>query len=276
MDSSELSTLIEQFNETTHGSSDYDKDEFFVRVSNTGVYAPLKFLQKKVQGIESTSKILKKGFVCDSLELFELEVFTKWFEKQFSRKLKRAQAKKISILGMPDNKSILDAVETVNKCYQILRSQQILVNGKKLPVQLGEWYAKCIFGLHQKKSTSQRGFDFYFEGTKRVEVIVHWGDHSSPKGVKIRKSLVELSEYCIIVYVAKNFMIREICFLDCEFITRKFSGKGHTLFLKDSDIGPYFFSRSDKHTDKVMSSNALLKYSTPNMAMKLVDRFTTE
>mgnify|MGYP000253517509 CR=1 FL=1 len=74
----------------------------------------------------------------------------------------------MSILGMPDNKSILDAVETVNKCYEILTAQQILVNGKKLPVQLGEWYAKCIFGLHQKKSTSQRGFDFYFEGENRL------------------------------------------------------------------------------------------------------------
>jgi hypothetical protein len=275
MDSTSIMKLISEFNESTHGSSDYDKDEFFVRGDESGTYAPLRYLQKKVEGIDNLGQLMKKGYVCDSLELFELDSFSKWFESQFSRKLKRSQAKKMSILGLPDNKSILDAVETVNKCYEILTNQQILVNGKKLPVQLGEWYAKCIFGLHQKKSTSQRGFDFYFEGEKRVEVKVHWGDHSSPKGVKIRKSLVELSEYCIIVYVAKNFMIRELCFLDSEFIIRKFAGKGHTIFLKDADINPYFFSKSEKHSDKVMNSSALMKYSTPNMAMKLVDRYSS-
>ncbi|EQC52235.1 hypothetical protein M901_1149, partial [Bacteriovorax sp. DB6_IX] len=38
---------------------------------------------------------------------------------------------------------IFDAIETVNNSYEVLRSQKILFNGKKLPVQLGEWYAKC-------------------------------------------------------------------------------------------------------------------------------------
>ncbi|ATH09084.1 hypothetical protein BIY24_14365 [Halobacteriovorax marinus] len=272
MNSSEILKIIEQFNETTHGSSDYDKDEFFLRGENSSSFAPLKYVQKKLDGLGGVGALLKQGFVCDSLELFELENFSNWYEKQFSKKLKRGQGKDISILGLPDNKSILDAVETVNKCYRILTEQQILVNGKKLPVQLGEWYSKCIFGLHQKKSTSQRGFDFYLD-KKRVEVKVHWGDHSSPKGVKVRKSLVELSEFCVIIYVAKNFMIREVCFLDSEFIKRKFSGKGHTIFLKDVDISPYFFSKSDKHTDKVVNVNALMKYSNPNLAMKLVDRF---
>lgn len=272
MDSSSILKVIAEFNETTHGSTDLYKDDFFLRGEDGTTFTPFKYIQKKVEGLDNIGQLIRSGFICDSLDLFEFENFSKWYEKQFSRKLKRTQSKKMSILGLPDNKSIFDAVETVNKCYQVLTEQQILVNGKKLPVQLGEWYAKCIFGLHQKKSTSQRGFDFFLDG-KRVEVKVHWGDHSSPKGVKIRKTLVDLSDYCVIVYVAKNFMIREVCFLDSEFITRKFSGKGHTIFLKDTDISSYFFSKSEKHTDKVVNSNALMKFSTPKMAMKLVDRF---
>ena len=56
---------------------------------------------------------------------------------------------------------------------------------------------------------------------------MHWSDASSPKGVKVKKSLVDLSDYLIVVYIANNFMIRELCFLDSSFVPRKFSGKGH-------------------------------------------------
>lgn len=146
------------------------------------------------------------------------------------------------------------------------------MNGKNLPVQLGEWYGKCIFGLNQIKSTSQRGFDFFL-GNDRVEIKVHWSDQSSPKGVKLKKSLIGLSQFTIIIYLSRNFMIREICFLDSGFIQRKFSGKGHTMFLKDLDISPYFFSQSDKHVDKVANSTALLKYANPNFAMKIAEKF---
>jgi hypothetical protein len=146
------------------------------------------------------------------------------------------------------------------------------VNGKNLPVQLGEWYAKIIFGLHQVKSSSQRGFDFKTEGGKTVEVRVHWHDMTSPKGVKVKKSLIELSDYCIIMYVSKNFTIRDILFLDSEFVLRKFDAKGHTIFLKDQDVHNYFFSKSDKHYDKVANKMALLQFATPNLAMKIEDR----
>ena len=146
------------------------------------------------------------------------------------------------------------------------------MNGKNLPVQLGEWYAKSIFGLRQVKSTSQRGFDFYI-GDERAEVKVHWADHSSPKGVKVRKSMVQLSQYTIVMYVARNFMIREVCFLDSDFILRKFAGKGHTIFLKDSDVGQYFFSRSNKQSDKVVNQTALMKYASPTFAMNLTEFF---
>ena len=47
----------------------------------------------------------------------------------------------------------------MSKCYEEFR-KRILKNRKKLPVQLGEWLTKSIFGLRQEKTSSQRGFDF--------------------------------------------------------------------------------------------------------------------
>jgi hypothetical protein len=180
--------------------------------------------------------------------------------------------KNLCILHLPDQKSIFDTVEVVHQTFQILKDHKVLMNGKNLPIQLGEWYSKIIFGLHQIKSSSQRGFDFKTEEGKVVEVKVHWHDSTSPKGVKIKKSLAELSDYCIIMYVAKNFTIRDILFLDSEFILRKFDTKGHTIFLKDQDVAGYFFSKSDKHFDKVVNKTALLKFASPTLAMRLEDR----
>lgn len=265
---------ITTFSSSTHGSSDYDKDEYFVMDEGRGQFAPLKYLQKKVDVVKSVGDLLKAGFVYDSLDLSNNEKFISWFEKQFSRKLPRRDQRKICIVYIPNNKLILDQIGLVNKSYEILASEQILLNNKNLPTQLGEWYAKCIFGLKQVKSTSQRGFDFAMADDKRVEVQVEWSDVSSPKGVKIKKTLVELSDFCIIVYVAKNFMIREVCFLDSEFVSRKFSNKGHTLFLKDTDVGSYFFSRSSKHFDKIVNPITFLKYASPHLAMKLSEKLS--
>jgi hypothetical protein len=268
-----LYQCVENFSKETHGSSDYYKETVFVKGEKEDEFAPLKFLFKKVEEFTDKADLFKIGFVCDAFDLYDQPHFTKWYESQFARKLKRADSKKITIIYLPDNKSIFDAIELVNKSYDILRNQHIILNNKNLPVQLGEWYAKCVFGLDQLKSTSQRGFDFLLEG-KRVEIKVEWGDHSSPKGVKLRKSLADLSDYCIIIYVAKNFRIREICFLDSNFVVRKFGGKGHTIFLKDSDVTQYFFSSSTKHIDKVANPSALLKYGTPVFAMKLSEAFS--
>lgn len=272
MNKIDLYREIEVFSGETHGSSDYDKEIVFVKGEKPSSFAPLKYLCKKLEGLSSKQVLLKEGFVSDALDLHDQTSFLKWFESQFRRKLKRSEAKKIFLVYVPDNKSIFDAIELVNNSYEVLRNEHIILNNKNLPVQLGEWYAKCIFGLDQLKSTSQRGFDFHFEG-KRAEIKVEWGDSSSPKGVKIRKSLADLSDYCIIVYVARNFRIRDICFLDSNFVVRKFSGKGHTIFLKDSDLDQYFFSKSLKHADKVVNSSALLRYSTPQFAMKIEEAF---
>lgn len=275
MEISQLYSEIAEFSKTTHGSSTFDKDLFFVQGKDSKEFSPFKYLNKKFENLKHPSDLLKMGFVLNSYDLSVDDQFSLWFEKQFSKKLLRSVGKNISILGFPNENGILRAVEEVDRCYSTLRQNQVILNGKNLPTQLGEWYAKCIFGLKQIKSTSQRGFDFELEG-KRCEIKVHWSDRSSPKGVKIKKSLIELSEYCIIMYVAQNFMIREVCFLDSDFVIRKFFDRGHTVFLKDQDLSQYFFSKSRHNIDKVVNSNALLKFSSPSFAVKIAENFKNQ
>lgn len=272
MDLEQIKQVIEEFNVTTHGASDYYKDQSFMQGVEEEEFAPLTFIQKKIKKVADIDDLYGHGFVSNSIDLFPNNNFYKWFEKQFSRKLTRRYLKKISLITLANNKFVFNTIGTVNQCFDHLREANIILNGKNLPVQLGEWYAKSIFGLQQLKSTSQRGFDFS-RNNKRVEVKVDWSDTSSPKGIKIKKSLVELSENCILIYLARDFLIREISFLDSNFIIRKFGGKGHTIFLKDSDVSPYFFSKSTRHKGKVVNSNALLSYCSPRLAANLADWF---
>ncbi len=264
--------LAQKFSGSTHGSSDYDKDSIFVRGSTDKEYVPYSYLQKELPQIDGIYKLKSEGFVFSSYDFLEINDFDQWYQTQFNKRLSSKVMKNLGILHLPDQKSIFDTVEVVHQTFQILKDHKVLMNGKNLPIQLGEWYSKIIFGLHQIKSSSQRGFDFKTEEGKVVEVKVHWHDSTSPKGVKIKKSLAELSDYCIIMYVAKNFTIRDILFLDSEFILRKFDNKGHTIFLKDQDVAGYFFSKSDKHFDKVVNKTALLKFASPTLAMRLEDR----
>lgn len=264
--------LAQKFSGSTHGSSDYDKDSIYVRGSSDREFVPYSYLQKELPEIESINQLKSEGFVYSSYDFLEINEFDQWYQNQFNKRLSSKIMKNIGILHLPDQKAIFDTVEVVHQTFQILKDHKVLMNGKNLPIQLGEWYSKIIFGLHQIKSSSQRGFDFRTEKGSIVEVKVHWHDLTSPKGVKIKKSLAELSDYCIIMYVAKNFTIRDILFLDSEFILRKFDTKGHTIFLKDQDVAGYFFSKSDKHFDKVVNKTALLKFASPTLAMKLEDR----
>ncbi len=264
-------SLLEEFNKETHGRTDYDKDEVFVMSEDSKSFAPLSFLQKNDAEIEGPHSLQKFGFIFSSHSFLENENFDRWYEHQFAKKLTSRFSQSISLLHWPDHKSIFDSVEGVNKCYEFLRRHLILVNGKNLPVQLGEWLGKVIFGLKQVKSTSQRGFDFHLDG-KLVEVKVHWADQSSPKGVKIRKSLLDLSDHTIIIYLSRNFLIRDICFLDSDYVRRKFASKGHILFLKDADVSQYFFSKSSKHYQKVVNKTALMKFSRPDFVMKIMGR----
>lgn len=265
--------LAKEFSAQANGSSDYWKDSLFVRGEDDSTFAPLRYLSKKNQDINSIEDLQKKGYVLSSLTYLDLRSFDDWFKNNFNRKLSLKDRKNIDILHHPDSKKIFEAVEIVDQVYRILKDHKVLVNGKNLPVQLGEWYAKTILGLHQKKSSSQRGFDFYTNDNKKVEVKIHWQDITSPKGVKLKRSLVEMSDYTVVMYVAKNFMVRDILLLDSPFVIRKFAGKGHTIFLKDTDINGYFFSRSNKHYDKIINRSALMKFSTPDFAMKVDDKF---
>ncbi|MBY0515691.1 MAG: hypothetical protein K2P81_02200 [Bacteriovoracaceae bacterium] len=264
--------LAREFSAQTHGSSDFDKDTIFVMGQSDDEFVPWNYIQKHAPDFSSINLLKAEGFVYSSYDFLELTNFDQWYQKQFQKKLTAKAMKTIGILHSPDQKAIFDTVEVVHKVHQILKEHKVLVNGKNLPVQLGEWYAKIIFGLHQIKSSSQRGFDFKTELGKTVEVKVDFHDTTSPKGVKIKKSLAELSDYIIVMYVAKNFTIRDILFLDSDFVLRKFDSKGHTIFLKDQDVQSYFFSRSDKHFDKVANKSALLRFSGPNLAMKLEDK----
>ena len=269
-----IEEVAKEFSSQSHGSSDYWKDTMFVRGEKDDQFVPLSYLQKKhPDRVKSLEQLQGEGYVYSSLDFLELKSFENWYQKLFNKKLTLRTKKAIGIIHLPDTKKIFEAVEIVNQVYQIMKDYKVLVNGKNLPIQLGEWYAKSIFGLKQIKSSSQRGFDFFMEDGKKVEVKIHWQDVTSPKGVKLKKSLVEMSDYTIIMYVAKNFMIRDILLLDSDFVMRKFAGKGHTVFLKDGDVAGYFFSKSDKHFDRIVNKKALLQFASPNLAMKLDEKF---
>ncbi len=268
----EIFNLIGEFCKEPHGSTNYGKDEVYVKGDKPKEFAPLSLILKKIDSIKDEQALLRLGFIYSSYEIDEDLEFAEWYRFQFAKAVPANLRKRISVLYIADHKSIFDSISVVHQTYQRLRDHSIVINGKNLPIQIGEWYAKSIFGLKQIRSSSQRGFDFLIENDKRVEVKVHWNDRSSPKGVKIRKSLVKLSDYLIIMYVAKDFTIRDVCFLDSEFVARKFDGKGHTVFLKDNDLGQYFFSNSAKHFGKVINKSALMKFATPIFAMKLEGR----
>jgi hypothetical protein len=261
--------VVKEFSSLSHGSTNYDKDEIFIMGASVTEYVPFSYLVKKLPEIKTVENLQALDFMYSSLSFLENREFDDWYSKQFNKKINQKIKKNVGIIHLPDTKKIFDTVEVINQVYEILKESRVLNNGKNLPVQLGEWYAKMIFGLKQVKSSSQRGFDFYSREGKMVEVKIHWHDLTSPKGVKIKKSLADLSDYCIIMYVAKNFMIRDILLLDSEFILRKFPGKGHTVFLKDTDVASYFFSRSNKHYDKIVNKSALMRFAGPNFAMKL-------
>lgn len=270
VDIEKVGLLVKEFSKQSQGSAALARECFFVKGVDPGEYAPLKFLTK--EGLGGVDKMLGAGMVCNSLGLFRDDHFSRWFERLFSKKLTPKMMRQISLLHKPNTKAVFKCVEQVDKAYELLRQEQIISNGKNLPVQLGEWYAKCIFGLEQRKSTSQRGFDFFLQN-KRIEVKTHWPERISLKGVKIKKSLLNLSEYALIIYLMKNLKIQEICLLDSEFITRKFSSKSPTIFLKEEDISSYFFSRSRKHIDKVINCSFLVRCSSPEFAMNISEYF---
>ena len=75
MEIDKLNEEIKLFSSTTHGSSDYDKDEFFVMSETRMDFAPLKYIQKRVPEYKDINSLLRIGFVYDSLELSNNENF---------------------------------------------------------------------------------------------------------------------------------------------------------------------------------------------------------
>jgi hypothetical protein len=269
-----INSSAKDFSSQAQGSSDFWKDEVFIRGENDNEFLPLSYAMKNNENIKTNEDLQAEGYVYSSLDFLELKGFDSWYEKLFNKKLSQKSKKTIGLLHLPDTEDIFKAVEIVDQVYHILKDHKVLVNGKNLPIQLGEWYAKTILGLKQIKSSSQRGFDFFSNEGKKVEVKIHWQDITSQKGVKLKKSLVDMSDYTVIMYVAKNFMVRDILLLDSDFVIRKFGGKGHTIFLKDTDVAGYFFSRSDKHYTKIANKKALLQFASPKLAMKIDEKTT--
>lgn len=261
--------LAKEFSASSHGSSAYDADQIFVMGADSLSYVPLSFITRKYPEITEMSHLQSKDFVYSSSDFLDSENFQNWYKNQFGKKLSAKQGHHIGILHLPNESLIKSTVNQISDCFSLLRQQYIINNGKNMPVQLAEWYAKMIFGLKQVKSSSQRGFDFFNLEQKRVEVMVDWNDRSSPKGAKLKKSLVELSDYCIVVYINSSFLIRDLVYLDSNYILRKYSDKGHTIFLKDSSIADYFFSASIKHHNKIISKSALINFASLQLKAKL-------
>ncbi|MDH4468591.1 MAG: hypothetical protein QE271_11070 [Bacteriovoracaceae bacterium] len=260
--------LAREFSSASHGSSSFDNDTAFVMGENDQQYVPLSYITKKHSDIKSVEDLQTRGLVYSSVDYVDSEGFAGWYKNQFGKKLTLKNAHLTGILIFPDRELVLSTVKQVSAAFELLRTHYIINNGKNLPVQLAEWYSKAIFGLRQIRSSSQRGFDFFSPENKRIEVMVDWNDRSSPKGAKLKKSLVELSDCCIIVYITKNLLIRDLIYLDSSFILRKFADKGHTIFLKDSSVSEYFFSVSGKHYDKIIGVDALEKFCSPAFYQK--------
>ena len=66
MEIDKLNEEVKLFSASTHGSSDYDKDEYFVMSDSRLEFAPLKYIQKKVPDFKDINSLLKIGFVYDS------------------------------------------------------------------------------------------------------------------------------------------------------------------------------------------------------------------
>ena len=148
VDIADINNQVSEFSSKSHGSSELYREKVYVKGEDG--YIPLKALIKRVEKLESGRDLQKIGFVFESYEFHPSEHFSQWFQEKFARKLTRSQEKDISILYIPDNSSILDSIEHASRSYEILREKNILINGKNLPVQLGEWYAKCVLDLNKR------------------------------------------------------------------------------------------------------------------------------
>ena len=149
-----IDELAKEVSSKTQGSSDFWKDDVYVIGSNENEFIPYSYIEKKIDSVKSITNLQASGYAVSSLTYLELDGFDHWYHEAFNRKLTQKLKKEIQIIHYPDSKKIFEAVEIVDQVYRILKDHKVIVNGKNLPIQLGEWYAKSILGLYQKKSSS--------------------------------------------------------------------------------------------------------------------------
>ncbi len=133
-----IEEAVKEFCTSSHGSTDYWKEEVYVRGVDDDSFIPLANLIKKHEEVKSIGNLQTEGYVYSSLAFLEMKSFDSWYQKQFNKKLTQKAKKSIGIIHFPDRTEIFKAVEIVDQVYQILKDHKVLVNGKNLPVQLGE------------------------------------------------------------------------------------------------------------------------------------------
>jgi hypothetical protein len=275
MEDQQLQKLIEEFCQETHGSSNYNQETLFLAGVEPGQFVPINYLKKKTKNLELESQLVEQGYIYGNYEFWEKSDFREWYEQQFGHKLPIKATKTINFLYKNNTDLILHSIDKIHEIYLQLNDQKIIINSKNFPIQLGEWYVKSIFGLKQVKSTAQKGFDFLMDGDA-VEIKVNWKIHSSerpsPKGLKIKKSLVGLAQSCIFIFLSQDFRIKDLCLLQSDFLLKRFPTKGHTLFIKELEIAPFLLSRSDKYLVKLKNKKTLLLFSSPQLKQKLLNR----
>ncbi len=264
-------SLIQEFNQKVHDGAKHGEDDLFVQGEMEDAYAPMTYLKKKCPLLKTEKDLLKIGFFFGPNEVGQNSTFAHWYEKRFQKLLPSSIQKKMQFLFPIQQEEMQRPLQLINEQYEWLKKNRILINSKDLPTQLGEWFAKSIFGLRHCKSMSQRGFDFELDG-KKVEVFVHWKlsnqAKSSLKGMKIKKTDLNLYDFCILIYLTPDLLIKDLCFLDSSYIQRKFSTKGHSLFIQEEDIRMYFFGKSPKHYDKILNEKTLLTFASSHFLSK--------
>ena len=97
-----IDQLASEFSNSSHGSSEYFKDEVFIRGKNDEEFVPISFAIKKEPSIKNINSLQESGYVFSSLNYLELSSFDKWFQKSFNKKL---SAKKLidffTLLNLP-------------------------------------------------------------------------------------------------------------------------------------------------------------------------------
>ena len=90
-----LDEIAKDFSSQSHGSSDYGKDEVYVRGDGDEFFVPHSYLQKKHAGNSDLEKLQSEGYVLSSLDFLELDQFDVWYKTQFNKKLTQKQKKAI-------------------------------------------------------------------------------------------------------------------------------------------------------------------------------------